>query len=206
MSGQREDADLNALFDGLKTDVASYFTRARDAVGDIIIDGSFAELAISHERDRFWSDLPDDLRREAKRLDHRLISLMGQIASMVRIAPLASEADQRDVVTGNKTMRAALHLRHFRAWNAEVLHDEGVILGVAPAGQSDERPSSPHDASQIFNRMGGKIAAILELVAASPNAGRGGPLGSSEIVRYRPGTAFVMMWMDKARPELTDLF
>jgi hypothetical protein len=38
-----------------------------------------------------------------------------------------------------KEMRAALQLRHYRHWDIEVLHDEGMVLGVQPSGQSGER-------------------------------------------------------------------
>jgi hypothetical protein len=37
---------------------------------------------MSDKRDRFWADLPDGLRSDADRLEHRLVSLMGQIARM----------------------------------------------------------------------------------------------------------------------------
>jgi hypothetical protein len=58
-------------------------------------------------RDQYWAELSDEIRGEAKRLYDRLVSLMGQVARTVRNAPLASEADERDVMAGTKTMRAA---------------------------------------------------------------------------------------------------
>ncbi len=204
-SGQQGDADLNVLFGGLTTDAASYFSKARDAVGDIIIDDTFARLTVAVERGQFWAALPDELRGEAKRLDHRLVSLMGQIARTTRSAPLASEADQRDAMTGNKAMRAALHLRRFRSWNTEILHNEDIVLGVTLAGQSDEQPCSPHDAGRIVADWAEKIITILDLVAASPGASQGDGLDPPDTARYRPGTALVMMWTDKSRPELNDL-
>lgn len=48
---------------------------------------------------------------------------MGQAARTLRNAPLASEADQRDVMTGTKAMRAAPLLRRFPSWN------EDTVLG-----------------------------------------------------------------------------
>ncbi len=160
---------------------------------------------MSSERRKFWEQLPDGLRDEAKRLDHRLVSLMGQIASVARSAPLASEADQRDVMTGNKAMRAALQLRHFRSWDTEVLHDEDIVLGVTPAGQSDNEPSPPYDAGKVFAEWVDKIDHIVDLVAASAELGQGERGEATASARYRPGTAFIMMWMDKSRSEFVDL-
>jgi hypothetical protein len=108
-------------------------------------------------------------------------------------------------MTGTKAMRAALLLRRFRSWNAEVLHDEDIVLGVTPAGQSDDEPSSPRDAGYTFQEWSDKISAVLDLIAASPDLGQVGGREGTEAARYRPGTAFIMMWMDKARPELTDV-
>jgi hypothetical protein len=130
---------------------------------------------------------------------------MGQVARTVRNAPLAPEADQRDVMTGTKTMRAALLLRRFRSWDIEILNDEDIVLGVTPAGQSDDEPLGPTEAGQVFVGWAEKIAAILDLIAASTAFG---PIGGQEVtetVRYRPGTAFIMMWMDKSHPELIDV-
>jgi hypothetical protein len=157
-------------------------------------------------RDHFWEKLPDLLQKEAAVLVRRLLDLAGPIADSVRNAPLASEADQRDVMTGTKAMRAALVLRQFRSWTTEVLHDEGTVLGVEPAGQSDDAPSHPEDAKRTFADWKGKISDILDLVSASSGLG---PVGrerpSSAPARYRPGSAFIMMSMDKSRPELVDL-
>ena len=149
--------------------------------------------------------LGKEIRSEATRLNDRLVSLMGQAARTVRNTPLASEADQRDVMTGTKAMRAALLLRRFRSWDTGILNDEDIVLGVTPAGQSDDEPLSPTEAGQVFADWAEKISAILDLVAASTALGPVGGREVAETVRYRPGTAFIMMWMDKSQPELIDV-
>ena len=130
---------------------------------------------------------------------------MRQIARAVRNTPLASEADQREVMTGTKTMRAALLLREFDSWDTEVLHDEGTVLGVRRAGQSDDQPSPPHVASRTFSDWAHRLHAILDLVDVLPDSGYLQEGGLSETVRYRPSSAFIMMWMDKSKPELIDV-
>jgi hypothetical protein len=199
------DIEHKALLDGLKLDAARFFIAAEEALDGVTIGesvlpwrrlGAREQLAA---RDMYWAELPDETRSAAQRLNDRLVSLMGQIALTVRSAPLASEADQRDLMTGTKAMRAALLLRRFRSWSPEVLNDEDIVLGVTPAGQSDDEPLAPAEAGQVFADWTEKVAAIIDLVVASPTLGSGGRGDTAETARYRPGTAFIMMWMDNLK-------
>lgn len=170
MTDQSEQATLGASVVTLGSDAEAYFDRAAVALAGLHRPDRWERPG----RDFFWESLPGPLREEAHALVQRVLHLAGPIADAVRNAPLASEADQRDVMTGTKVMRAALLLRQFRSWTAEVLHDEGTVLGVQPAGQSDDDPSAPEEARRIFADWKGKIAAILDLVAASRELGPGG--------------------------------
>jgi hypothetical protein len=165
MTPQQEESELPALFDGLKTDAEGYFKRAEEALPGGIDRWIRARGGV--ERDRYWGELPEEIRSEAQRLDRRLVSLMGQVARAIRNAPLASEADQRDVMTGTKAMRAALRFRNFRSWDAEILNNEDIVLGVTPAGQSDDEASPPKEAGRSFTDWTDKISTILDLVVAS---------------------------------------
>jgi hypothetical protein len=181
MADQQECSELRELLDGLKVDADLYFGKAAQALEGVELSWPVRSAA---RRDLYWQELPYEIRGDATRLDRRLVSVIGQIARGMRNAPLISEADQRDVTTGAKAMRAALLLREFRSWDTEVLHDEGTVLGVTRAGQSDDEPVAPD-------------AEILDLIAASPAPGYSGDGTPTETARYRPGTAFIMMWMDK---------
>jgi hypothetical protein len=204
MTDHQERSELSQLLDGLRTDADKYFDKAMDAIFDNDLRLRQSD-DLGTRRDMYWQRLTDEIRAEAKRLDRRLVSLMGQIARAVRSAPLTSEADQRDVMSGTKGMRAALLLRHFRWWDTEVLNDEDIVLGVARAGQSDDEPADPDVASRTFADWAVKIDAILDLVAASPALGYSGDGTPAETARYRPGTAFIMMWMDKSKSDLIDV-
>lgn len=99
MAKQQDDAEqLRALLDGIKTDAAAYFDKAKEALPDIqsprwrFEHGGHSRAS---GRDEYWAELPDEIHSEAKRLEHRLISVMGQVARAVRNALLVSEADQR---------------------------------------------------------------------------------------------------------------
>jgi hypothetical protein len=194
--------DLSILLASLEQDVLAYFNQAEAALKDI----SRPDRWDRSDRDHFWKELPEQLREEAEGLVERLLELAGLIADSVNSAPLASEADQRDVMSGTKTMRAAILLRHFHSWTTDVLHDEGTVLGVQPAGQSDDDPSAPEVARRTFASWKGKIKDILDLVSAARGRGIvGRDAFSTAPARYRPGTAFIMMSMDKTRPELIDV-
>jgi hypothetical protein len=210
MTDNDETTGLRALLNGLAVDAGAYFGKAKRDLAAFASEEENNGLAGFFgqqfgDRDKFWEKLPTEVRDEAARLNDRLVSLMGQLARSVRKTPLASEADQRDVMTGTKAMRAALLLRRFRSWDPEVLHDEGTVLGVTPAGQSDDQPESPDDAQRTFDGWVAKISAVVDLLIASPDSTQGGVPPASDAARYRPGTAFIMMWMDKSQPELVDI-
>lgn len=186
--------------------VTSYFGRTRSVLLDVprpTRDFYWEKL----ERDHFWNHLPEPLRSDALNLVERLVSFAGRLASLVKSAPLASEADQRDLMTATKAMRAALLLHRFQHWDAEVLHDEGTVLGVKAAGQSDDDPSPPEEAERTFVQGHARILSILELVTATNelSASPATVMPSINSSRYRPNTAFIMMWMDKSKPELDDI-
>ena len=85
------------------------------------------------------------------------------------------------------------------------MNDEDIVLGVTRAGQSDDEPADPDVAGRTFADWAVKIDAILDLVAASPAFGYSGDGPPPETARYRPGTAFIMMWMDKSKRDLIDV-
>ena len=209
MADSTDCYELITLLQGIVIDADGYFDRAEEALADLLANDSadaFSRIFEDYSgRDKYWKELPRDVRAEAKRLTDRLVSSMGQAARAVKSALLVSEADQRDVMTATKVMRAALALRQFRSWDPEVLHDEGTVLGVAPAGQSDDSPARPDTARRTFMDWADKVETILDLVAASPEAAKAGSSDATEAARYRPGTAFIMMWMDKSQPELIDV-
>ena len=202
MNNEIEQKGLGILLVALERDVVAYFDRAEVALKDIARPDRWERP----DRDYFWDELPEQLREEAEGLVKRLLELAGSIADAVRNAPLASEADQRDVMTGTKAMRAAILLRRFQSWTTDVIHDEGTVLGVQPAGQSDDVPSAPEEAMRSFASWKEKINDILDLVSAVRGRGIvGSDVFPTAHALYRPGTAFIMMSMDKSRPELIDV-
>jgi len=157
MTEETEESESHRLLAGLKVDGQTYFDRVEKVLADLEISEAPYPWRTSpddwNERDKYWSKLPREGQDEAKRLVERLVSLGRQVAPAAQRAPLSSEADQRELLTGIKAMRAALLLRRFRSWDTEILNDQDIVLGVKPAGQSDER----------FSKTDGE-AVVAELV------------------------------------------
>ncbi len=151
MTDIAEPESLYASLDSLQNDAEVYFDKAGIALENIPRPDRWSTDSGPNHRDHFWAALPPERREKAEMLAERLLALTGQIANAIRNAPLASEADQRDVMTGTKAMRASLFFRSFRSWTTEILHDEGTFLGVQPGGQSDDAPSAPRQPSAFFS-------------------------------------------------------
>jgi hypothetical protein len=196
MADELEIKDLQDLLGGLKVDTDAYFAKAVAATEGV---------ERSYTTNDYWWALSDELRAEANRLRQRLMSVMGQIAKRAGNTPLTSTADQHDIMIATKVMRAALMLCDFQWSDIEVLHNEDIILGIKPASQFDEMPLAPNEASMRFSGYAYRVERIMELVAASGSLSQSGIPEQSDTARYRPGTAFIMMWMNADHPELTDV-
>lgn len=156
--------------------------------------------------DEYWQQVPTKLQQTAEALVDRLLALGARLTEAAKSSTLTGSEDQRDVKLSVKAMRAALRLRNFQYIEADVLHDEGTVLGLRPASQSEAFGLAPKDARERFLSSAQSLAAVLRIVEASiqdqlPNLGAAAPAPA----KYRAGTAFIMMWMDPAHPELTDV-
>ena len=154
----------------------------------------------------YWSDLPSSLKMEAEEISARLAALAHQTGPAIRRSPLLTEVDEREAGHAFKGMRAALRFREFSNRDVEVLHDEGTVLGVQPAYE-DEPCVDTSPARRIFSHRVVSLKNRLELADPEPSETTDVALTATKPIAagYRPGTAFIMMWMSKDRPELTDV-
>jgi hypothetical protein len=201
--------DFQKTFQELISDTQVYLDQADDAIAPQF-DNRFPQHGFGSPN-LYWGHLPDDLRARANELTRRLLIWAGHFAPLLKVAPLANESDQRELVIAVKSIRAAIQLRKFRHTDADYLHNEDVVLGVKPATQSDNEGLHPLEAINEVASWSSKIENAVQLVEASGNLS-GSNANVSGIVdkssgpaRYRPGTAFVMMWMDKTKHELEDV-
>jgi hypothetical protein len=154
----------------------------------------------------YWEQVPKDLQEIAESLVDRSLSLGARLAEAAKSSSLTGSEDQRDVKLSIKTMRAALRLRNFQYFEVDVLHDEGSVLGLRPASQSEAFGLVPEQAREKFLSSARSLAAVLRIVDAGAKENPQGIVSTQQSpAKYRAGTAFIMMWMDKSHPELTDV-
>lgn len=197
-------SDLRLLIESLRNDAGDYFRDLARSIKEEPAEPWQRRLTPDH----YWQHVSEESLQTARGLAQRVVRYSAQVAEAMRSAPLVGSEDLADLRHATKSMRAALQLRQYRFHDVEVLNDEDRVLGVRPATQSDNEPLPPLEADVVFYDNTSTILRILNFVDASADLsppGAGVPAASVDAPRYRPGTAFVMMWMDPAHPELTDI-
>ena len=193
-------ADTRTLLDQLRLGGSEFFNKIMHCKDDA---GIFVDL----ESDHYWSKLDDTLKESSAELQSSLIQVTKTIANSMKHSALVSEADRRDLGTWTKSVRASFRLRMYSAWDTEVLHDEGEVLGIQPAGQSDTTPAHPSQAYKTFERDITNLVGLVDLLDVPPilstEEWRANPQATAE---YEPDTAFVMMQIDPRNPDLEDLY
>jgi hypothetical protein len=200
--------EYHELIDSIRLDLDEINASAKtyfDTVVTLLIDTANSYVESWAGRDYFWSKLPEELQQSAGWLAQRVLALTGKLTRPVSNSLLLTEADQRDLSILVKTARAAVLLHSYSHWDTEVLHDEGKVLGVQRAGQSEDRPLQPSDAQRIFRDSLQRLSAIVDLLAVSERGFQPSDEANSTLSRVRQNTAFVMMWMDPSEPELDDI-
>jgi len=180
--------------------VISYFDRCEKPLAELLKQGWFQGTP-----EYYWRDLPEELKAEAEQLTEELLSLAKPFARLCKGSLLATDADLRDLLVNVKVMRAALHLRDYHYSEPEEIHDEGVILGFRPASQQEREPLKPRDASARFIKSNVLLTRILQVCDTEGYDDGVARHNQPEASKYRPNTAFIMMWMDKAESALEDV-
>jgi len=193
--------DLRSRANAIQEAASSFFVSAQAATND------GPPYVSRNDTDHYWSMLPTALQLDSQNLQRNVLKFVGDLSSAAKRNPLISQADEHDLRKATKQLRASLNLHVYRSWDAEVINDEGTVLGVAPAGQAEDQPADPVSASKMFNGAISVLLRQLELVEATPDAGLARDLESNpDIARYRKDAVFIMMWIDPSRPELEDVF
>jgi hypothetical protein len=153
-----------------------------------------------------WELLSEDTQRYGEQGRLRLKDFTLRLIEAAKVSPLLSGDDRWDATSSMKSAAAALRLRRYDRWDTEVLHDEGSVLGVRRAGQSEDYTSVSF-ASQAFSEAVEKLEDIIELLVpgdAVPSVGVV-PSRGQETRQYRPNTAFIIMQINHNLPELEDV-
>ena len=126
---------------GFQVDAEIFFAKAEELFAHVQTDETY-----TWDADSFWRKLPEDLQAFTEATSAGLVRLVPEIMPAVLNSAALTEADHRDLGFAIKQLRAALRLRRYRHWDTEVIHDEGTVLGVKRAGQSEDEPLHPERA------------------------------------------------------------
>ena len=193
-------ANTRALLEQLKVEGSEFFN-------SIMHLEEASRLHMDLDADYCWSKLNSPLQESSIRLQSRLIQAVKTVANSMKYSTLLSTADRSDLGMWTKSVRASLRLREYYAWDTEVLHDEGVVIGVQQAGQSDTTPVHPTLAQKRFEQDTTNLLGLVDLLEASPilstDEWRVNPQATAE---YEPDTAFIMMQIDPHKPVLEDIW
>ncbi len=199
-----DNIDIEALRKGIlsiRAESSEYFKRAADTIERVTRDG--ARLGSNREE---WDLITDEERELALRLIERIKEVSNPTFRAVGASPLLGEADRFDLRIAFRRMTSALHLRLYHWRDSNVVHDEDIIVAVQPARQ-EESPAPPGMASQYFGYGCDRVLEILGLVSLA-EADLASAIASTQtrpIAKYRSGSAFIIMWMDKEHRDLEDV-
>jgi len=149
-----------------------------------------------------WDDLlTPDLRQEGEHLRATIKRLSVDIAGAARGSPLIAEADLHDIRHNTRHMVASIHFHQYRHWGVYVHHHEDIVLGVDPPSQEENPVNDVAKARQLFSNAATTIGELIDLLSPTETI----QAGAAGTETYRPNTAFIMMAIDKTRPELEDI-
>lgn len=199
---ETQKSDLRLLLGALRDDATGYFQRVNKEAG-----ATEEDYCSRNDADFYWRHVTDESLALAGGLADRLVRYSAQLAAAMRNAPLVSSEDAADLRESTKAMWAALRLHRYQFHDVEVINDEDRILGVRPARQSEDESLPPLEADTVFRDHTSQLLQTLKLVEASAELSSPSQeaSGGQSSTQYRPGTGFIMMWMDPARPGLFDV-
>lgn len=184
----------------------SYFDEAQVHFKDYHADPF---LQFSSGKD-YWEDLTPELKAKGEDIITSTLTILGNIAEASKHAVLTSSEDTSQLRLAAKKLKAAVRFKRYYFHPAEVVHDEGRVLGFKQASQSEGNSVDPTNAKSIFNEYLGIVADILRNIEISQLQSGSGTtdFDVSQTVdgqKFRPGTAFLMMWMDPSQDGLPDV-
>jgi hypothetical protein len=156
--------------------------------------------------DFYWDQLPVEVKDVAEKLIARVLHTSAELAGHTKSSLISGPEDTRDIKLAAKRMRSALTLRKYHYREADVIHDEGSVLGYRSAEQTDLTGLSPEQAQKEFKACLQTISSVVTVIEATPPSQFSiGEVPSPEVSKYKSDTAFIMMWMDPSHHELTDV-
>jgi hypothetical protein len=168
--------------------------------------------AIIKAEDLIRYEVPRYLVATARETSAKFHYQLVRVLSLVRHSNMLGSTDEDIIRLALRRIDAALRLRQYEEWGPEILNDEDRVLGMRPAGFSEDRRLPTEEAlneidealGQVLGRVG-VLRAEAE-VEATGDASAAPIMPATQPLGIRPGTAFIMMMMDDSeQPELEDV-
>lgn len=198
-------SDINRLteeWNRVLKDTQGYF----DGVSARLLRVAGSESGARYETNVLQHLSDEDRNAVIPGLSRKLTELIVRLIEISKSSPLVSDVDRTDLRFTLRELLAALNFRLYHHWTTNVLSDEDRVLGVEPPGQREETCNA-QDAFKEFGSAAENVTRILNLLVPSdtPEATAIARSETTNIKRYRPNTAFIMMWISKEHPELEDV-
>lgn len=204
MFSEEKIAMLKQEFEGIYQSIFTYFNKVNLDLP------SRNNWQSPHEFDiNVWysKTLREQEQREAEILSQNISRVVKDLTLAAKSSPLVDDADIRDMRMCLKQIRSALFFREYRFWDTDVIHDEGTVLGVSPATQSDNTPIDNTQALKIVRSSHKTILKIIDLISPTESSflSMVADKDVQGVSKFRPNTAFIMMQIDRNQPDLDDV-
>jgi hypothetical protein len=191
------------------TELEAELSQARDTAEALL-----AQLAAMIEAEdlSIFQQLPPHLVARAREVSSRFHVPLIRVLSLVNHSQMLGATDADTIRLALRRIDAALRLRQYEQWGPEILNDEDRVLGVRPAGFSEDRRLPPSGAlieindavDQVVRRVG-VLRAEIEVDITSNGASLAPIMPTTQPLGIRPGTAFIMMMIEPGKHELEDV-
>lgn len=155
------------------------------------------------EPDHYWNFLDETQKQSSIELRKQSIDVGRSILNVAKASVLMSEADERDLQLNIKKVAASFFMREYILHRGDVAHDEGRALGWISESQV-EIASAPEKSMRIFDNSIKEIKHLLQLIDDQDSVVKS-ELVISDTSRFNKDTAFIMMAIDRNKPELEDV-
>ena len=187
------------------TELEAQLSHAREAAA------CFLEQCAVEAEELNICQFPADLVARARELSAGFHPSLVRISSLVSQSPMFGKTDLDAIKLSVRRIDAALRLRQYEEWGPETICDEDIVLGVRPAGSSEDRRLMPRTAIAEIDDALDQVLRRLKVLRAQAEAEAAGESSPSRVhpaaqsLGIRPGTAFIMMMIDPGKPELEDV-
>jgi hypothetical protein len=193
-----------AMNSNAPADLRSEFVSIRDE--GIAIFGEITESLGPIQFAYAWNKLSPEQRKRAIQIRKRLTDLSPQLLDAARHSPLLEDTDGVEIRRALRRMSSSLLMKEFEYVDAHIIADEDRVLGMSPAKQQ-ESDVSAQEAQDEFKTAAQLILREIDLFVPLTDGLRRSPAveQTSDVRRYRPNTAFIMMQIDRNNPHLEDI-